>query len=375
MIVFVPAVLVLGWSTPVAPTARAQESGTREIPPALAPLEYLIGGWKGQATPRERTANKFRGWGEEHTWAWAFQKGVPVGMTVDFKDGRTFASGKLSFDSTTKKYRLDAARAKTAGSGAPIAFVGSFDATGKLLTFDQAAADPKGDQLRITFRPNANYLRYTMMIERKESNIRFSPITEIGCTRKGESLAGGATANEGPKCIVTGGAATMNVSYQGRSFPVCCTGCVAEFNDNPEKYLKKAALLSSTQAGKPRADAPGSSGVSRSEDDFAGDVTAAPSARMAGPGAAKSTASSPGKAAAAGTLSDDPKAKPETSSSKPAATKAINRAASLLQIAENLEKSGKVEAAIKDYKQIVKDYADTPSARKAASRIKALESE
>ena len=42
----------------------------------------------------------------------------------------------------------------------------------------------------------------------------------------------------------------MTVSYQGKSFPVCCTGCRDEFNDNPEKYVKKAALQSQSGSGK-----------------------------------------------------------------------------------------------------------------------------
>ena len=49
------------------------------------------------------------------------------------------------------------------------------------------------------------------------------------------------------------------------------------------------------------------------------------------------------------------------------------RAASLLRVAQNLEKSGKTAAALEDYKQIVKDYADTPAARTARQRIKAVE--
>ena len=50
---------------------------------------------------------------------------------------------------------------------------------------------------------------------------------------------------------MTGGAATMTLSYQGRTFPICCTGCRDEFNENPEKYLKKASLMAHRQPAKP----------------------------------------------------------------------------------------------------------------------------
>jgi hypothetical protein len=59
----------------------------------------------------------------------------------------------------------------------------------------------------------------------------------------------------------------MTVSYQGKSYPVCCTGCRDEFLANPEKYVKKAALREASQAksAKPKA-----SSRSRSDDAFDG---------------------------------------------------------------------------------------------------------
>ena len=48
-------------------------------------------------------------------------------------------------------------------------------------------------------------------------------------------------------------------------------------------------------------------------------------------------------------------------------------AATLLRIAQNLEKDGKTDAALKNFRQIVKDFAGTPAAKTAAERIKALD--
>jgi hypothetical protein len=48
------------------------------------------------------------------------------------------------------------------------------------------------------------------------------------------------------------------------------------------------------------------------------------------------------------------------------------RAASLLNIASNLEKSGKTKAALENYRKVVKDFPDTPAAVEASDRIKAL---
>ena len=61
--------------------------------------------------------------------------------------------------------------------------------------------------MRISLRPNANYLRYTMAQDRKDPDAAvFSRhATEVGVTKEGEAFAAGATTTERPKCIVTGG--------------------------------------------------------------------------------------------------------------------------------------------------------------------------
>jgi TolA-binding protein len=65
--------------------------------------------------------------------------------------------------------------------------------------------------------------------------------------------------------------------------------------------------------------------------------------------------------------------KPATKGASKAAPDAATRAASLLSQARALEKSGKTEAALSYYRRIKKEFSDTPSAKTAAERIKALE--
>ena len=60
--------------------SRGDESGLRDIPPAFTPFEYLVGHWKGQARPKGKSAQQFRGWTETHAWAWIFKKGKPTGL-------------------------------------------------------------------------------------------------------------------------------------------------------------------------------------------------------------------------------------------------------------------------------------------------------
>ena len=61
--------------------------------------------------------------------------------------------------------------------------------------------------------------------------------SQLGCTKEGVPFVRG----EGPKCIVTGGTGTIPVTYAGKTYYVCCTGCRDAFKENPEKYLKEFA--------------------------------------------------------------------------------------------------------------------------------------
>ena len=56
-----------------------------------------------------------------------------------------------------------------------------------------------------------------------------------------------------------------------------------------------------------------------------------------------------------------------------AADREASRAASLLKLGQNLEKSGKASAALDYYRRVVKDFAKAPAAKTAAERIKELE--
>ena len=106
----------------------------------------------------------------------------------------------------------------------------------------KSGALPEADAMQISFRPNANFLRYTMTQDLKpEGAAQFARAIEVGVTKEGETFAAGAAVSERPKCIVTGGQATMSVTFEGQTFQLCCSGCLGEFNDNPQKYVKKAA--------------------------------------------------------------------------------------------------------------------------------------
>ncbi len=357
---------------PASSTGQAPAADSRDLPPALAPFEFLIGRWKGQGVPRDNPAQRFRGWTETHTWAWVFAGGKPVAMTITIQGGKVLSQGTLRYDPASKRYALDAR--EPGDSPKAVRFTGALDASGKLLVLERAE---KGMTQRLTLRANSNYIRYTVVLDRREPGAAlFQPLVEIGLTKEGESFAAGSAAVEQPRCIVTGGAATLTVSYQGQSYPICCTGCRDEFNENPEKYLKKLALKVSAGGGT-KSDQPKTSRVSRFEDAFSGSGDTDPAESKAGAQMADRSSREGAGSASPQPATPEPKAKAEPKPDAQAQTpdKLAAKAATALRLAQNLEKTGKSAAALKSYKQIVKDYPKTATARIAAERIKAIESQ
>jgi YHS domain-containing protein len=361
---------------PLLGAATEDDPGPRDIPAPLAPFEYLIGRWNGNAIPKDNPAQKFRGWEEKHTWAWKFAKGKPIGMTLVIDGGKILKSGTLTYEPAKKLFRLEGI--EPGPVGAHLDFEGTLDKTGKHLVLDHTEAGRNSAKskgvMRLSLWPNANFIRYTMAHDLKEpDSIQFTHLIEVGLTKDGESLAGaGVAAAEQTKCIVTGGAASMTLSFQGRTFPICCTGCRDEFNENPEKYIKKASLMAASAASKPKSAQPAASGVGRFEDAFSGDVVDSPKSTK--PAAAGST-----KAMAKGTATANSKPEPAT---KPggksedgasAIAKQASRAASLLKLGQNLERSGNTTAALGYYRRVVKEFEKTPAAKTAAARMRALE--
>ena len=62
----------------------------------------------------------------------------------------------------------------------------------------------------------------------------FTKAYEVGATKQGVAFASG---EKGPECVVSGGLGTISVSYKGKSYFVCCSGCADAFKENPEKYV------------------------------------------------------------------------------------------------------------------------------------------
>ncbi len=172
------AIVILSAGPVSAGSARPESPDGRELAPAMAPFEYLIGRWKGQAVSKDNASRLFRGWTETHAWAWVFSAGKPVGMSITIEDGRFLRKGTLSYDAKARRYHLEGK--PTDGQSGPLIFEGMLDSSGKLLTMERVI---ELGRERLTLRANSNYVRNTMTLDRKEEGAAlFKPAIEVGLT-------------------------------------------------------------------------------------------------------------------------------------------------------------------------------------------------
>lgn len=59
----------------------------------------------------------------------------------------------------------------------------------------------------------------------------------LGMTRVGSPVA--SDNPSGQECLITGGLGTRSVTFQGKTYYVCCGGCLEQFNRDPAKAVKE----------------------------------------------------------------------------------------------------------------------------------------
>jgi len=202
---------------------------------ALQKLNDFIGEWKAAGGPdKPRPDPRDPSWKESIAWSWKF-KGADGWMTVTFKDGKHLKSGELHYRPAKKHYELTLIDAKDL----KLVYTGQLDNKG-YLTFERI--DPaSGDTQQLIMNTAGDGVRfvYRFAVKPKGRTV-FTKMYQVAGTKEGEALAAKATGKKGNECIVTGGLATISVSYKGQTYYVCCTGCKDAFEENPEKYINAA---------------------------------------------------------------------------------------------------------------------------------------
>lgn len=221
----------------VAATDEAKKPADRETTiKALQKLGTLIGEWKGVAQPKR--GSNAGAWSEKAQAAWDFENNA-VDLVVTFEPGQQFhqAAFSLADDGKTPNLTL------TPLKGEPLLLlrVLAEDAKQPVEKSDDESwiflsAEDSVPQTRCTVRIISD-IRITLLFEEKSTGKgAYRRLSEIGMTRAGSRLASGSTGER--QCIVTGGLGTIRVTFEGKTYYVCCEGCKQAFDADPKGTIE-----------------------------------------------------------------------------------------------------------------------------------------
>ena len=224
------------------------EQRAQTIVAALQPFQILLGDWRWGTF---RKFGNFAKVGEDLKWVWDFQsdpmrpalKGVSDANPYFQKVWLTYLPDDEKFQLTgrTPDGESRILQGTWADNGEPRE-ESDGKKTQRTYKLVLAQVSPTaGDQWQVTLSQLDNN-QYLMVVARSPAaGKNFGPLDTVRQQRVGTSFAIADSDNPGPKCIISGGLRSMDVEYKGKKYPVCCSGCAAAFNDDPERWLAKLA--------------------------------------------------------------------------------------------------------------------------------------
>lgn len=237
-----------GTSSAAPATTESTSSPATDTPPkfedvvnALKPIQVILGKWQGIL----RNASK----NEIHDWVWDL-KTDPVfpALVVTIPDGEFFASARMTYDPRTDKYLMttvDLDEVERSFEGVFLkepTDVPSEDGKGVERTFEleftEVSDGSRGTRFQYVFKQQHNN-RYLVDVKRARGKAAFRLVDVIGTQREGVSFAKADDDYGDRTCVISGGLGTSTVTYKGKSYYVCCSGCKAAFEEEPERWIAR----------------------------------------------------------------------------------------------------------------------------------------
>lgn len=233
-----PLNLGIGSGQPTAAASAAGEPAVDSVMEALRPLQILLGQWNGVAR---------RAFVEAPEWVWDLQSDPEhPALAITSPKGVYLKDGRLTFDVATQQFvmtatDLDGNRRELRGTYTePVRDeIGDDKKLQRTYRLELTQTEPADGELWRIALAQQNNNRYLLEVDRKRGGGEFLRYDTVNTQREGTSFALSDSDYGDRTCIISQGLGTITVSYQGKSYYVCCTGCQAAFNDDPVKWIAK----------------------------------------------------------------------------------------------------------------------------------------
>ena len=239
---------ITGSSTDAA-NAAAKPDPEKQIQTIIAKLQQLqvlLGQWRGTT---RRDYENFKAV-DNHEWVWDLRtKPEQPALTIQSDKSPYIKTARLTWDTAQSRFVLtvvDPAGVTKEFSGDftdPVhEIVGSDDKLHKVfrLEFDQNDSGDNSEVWQFAFAQQENN-RYLLEVGKRRGKADFARFDTVSTQREGTSFAVSDTGYAEKTCIISEGLGTMEVTYKGRSYWVCCTGCKAAFEEDPATWIARAA--------------------------------------------------------------------------------------------------------------------------------------
>lgn len=213
----------------------------RVVLKAMDPLQIMLGSWRGTT---QKPVGDFKGL-DEPNWVWDFKTDRDhPSMVMKSESGHYFREARLTYVPERDLYQLSAIDSQ----GKSREFEGAFEQPVERfqgdddrmhlkykLTLEQTNGESPRDTWQVVFNQQENN-RYLMELGRQQSG-RFQRFDTVATQRQGTSFAKRDDDYGEKTCLISGGLGTMQVSYKGKNYWVCCTGCKAAFDEDPQTWV------------------------------------------------------------------------------------------------------------------------------------------
>lgn len=235
-------------SGPTSGSNTDSEKQIQSVISHLQPLQILLGQWRG--TTRREFEN-FKAV-DNHEWVWDLRTDPQKpALTIGSDKSPYLKKGRLSWDVTREKFTLTATdsteteRTFVGDFTEPVnEIVGSDDKLHRVFRLEftqEASSDTNASEFwQLAFAQQENN-RYLLEIAKRRGNAAFARYDTVSTQREGTSFAVSDTDFAEKTCIISEGLGTTELTYKGRSYWVCCSGCKAAFEDDPEAWIARAA--------------------------------------------------------------------------------------------------------------------------------------
>jgi hypothetical protein len=241
-------------AVPNAAREKEEQQQRREtLLAAMMPLQVMLGQWHG-TTQKEQGEFKAL---DQSQWVWDFQtdRSQPA-MVMTSEASPYIRMARLTYLIDRQIYQLKL----TNPQGETRVLEGTFTAPAAEFQGDDqkmhvkyklelTQVDPAGqrDALQLVFNQQENN-RFLIELAKKRGS-RFLRFDTIATQREGTSFAKSDAGVGNRECIISGGLGVMQVSYQGKSYWVCCSGCKAAFEEDPASWIADYEKKHKAQGG------------------------------------------------------------------------------------------------------------------------------